>query len=231
MRTRSGQSNIRWLLNAPHRVNRFLINLWGVSMADRTPLKVSSITLDQKREILKLASEIPKFEIERFWHRSLFFWGFIAAAFVAYAQTYDKSPLIALSVACFGVVCSTAWTLGNRGGKYWQEAWKKKVEAVESCVLGTNLFSNREPREYKGFWGASDFSVSRLAIALSDFAVLIWTILLTKSIYYSNKWYIAYGEKSLDHNLHLFVSITIPAFSFIYVVLLFYRTNTSRAGK
>jgi hypothetical protein len=48
-------------------------------------------------------------------------------------------------------------------------------------VLGVDLFANREPIQRKGFWGAQTFSVSRLAIALSDFTVLVWIALALKS--------------------------------------------------
>jgi len=40
---------------------------------------------DEEKKILELAADVQKFEIGLFWHRSLFFWGFIGAAFVAYA--------------------------------------------------------------------------------------------------------------------------------------------------
>jgi len=145
-------------------------------------LDVSQANAAQKAEILKLAAEVRKFEIERFWARSLFFWGFIAAAFVAYAQLYGKQDNDALStIACFGLVCSIAWTLANRGGKYWQEAWEGKVEAVEVAVIGAKLFSNHEPLKRKGPWGAQLFSVSKLTIALSDFTVLVWVALTVKA--------------------------------------------------
>jgi len=146
-------------------------------------LDVSKATLEQRKEILKYASEIRKFEIERFWQRSLFFWGFIGAAFVAYAALYDKrQDLLPLLIACFGLVCSVAWALQNRGSKYWQEAWEQKVEVVETDVLGAPLFSNREPLKAKGPWGAAEFSVSKLAIALSYFTVLIWAALFAKAL-------------------------------------------------
>jgi hypothetical protein len=144
-------------------------------------LDVSKTSDAQKAEILKLAAEVRKFEIERFWGRSIFFWGFIAAAFVAYAQLYNKdAKAIAMMVACFGFVCSIAWTLVNRGGKYWQEAWEQKLTTVEAEVLGTPLFSNREPRKKTGWWGAAHYSVSRLTIALSDFTALTWLVLIAK---------------------------------------------------
>jgi hypothetical protein len=37
-------------------------------------------------ELLKLAAEARKLEIESFWRRSLFFWEFIVAAFAGYAS-------------------------------------------------------------------------------------------------------------------------------------------------
>jgi hypothetical protein len=146
----------------------------------RKKLEVSKATTEQKEQILKYAAEVREFEIGKFWQRSLFFWGFIGAAFVAYAQLFGKSNL-SFYVACFGIVCSVAWTLQNRGSKYWQEAWESKVESVEVDVLGVSLFANREPKQCKGIWGAQTFSVSKLAIALSDFTVLVWIALAIKS--------------------------------------------------
>ena len=61
------------------------------------------------------------FEIELFWKRSLFFWGGIASAFVGYATLVKDKPSLAILIACFGFVCSVAWSLVNRGSKYWQE--------------------------------------------------------------------------------------------------------------
>jgi hypothetical protein len=154
-------------------------------------LNTQGTTPDQKKEILKYASEIRKFEIERFWGRSIFFWGFIAAAFVAYVAVYKSGGpgtegQLPFFIACFGLVSSVAWTLQNRGSKYWQEAWEQKVESVESDVLGTNLFSNQEPLQKKNIWGAARFSVSRLTIALSDFTVLAWVVLAARVTHVTN---------------------------------------------
>ncbi len=138
---------------------------------------------DDAREILKYATETRKFEIERFWQRSLFFWGFIASAFVAYAAVINKDldDDTALLISCFGLVCSVAWTLQNRGGKYWQEAWEQKVAAIEVKALGISLYNSEEPVFGEDFWGASRYSVSRLTIALSDFTVVVWIVLGVKA--------------------------------------------------
>jgi hypothetical protein len=132
---------------------------------------------DLKR--LELAIAARSREIELFWKRSLFFWGFIASAFVGYAATLHESPSVALLMACFGFVCSLAWALANRGSKYWQENWEQKVQLAEQPVVGT-LFASQERRQAKGWFSAFRFSVSRLTIALSEFTVLIWICLLTR---------------------------------------------------
>lgn len=149
--------------------------------AERKKLDVSKATECQKKEILKYAADTRRFEIERFWHRSVFFWGFISVAFVAYSQLAKNGGSLPFYLACFGSVCSVAWTLQNRGSKYWQEAWEQKVESVEVAVLGAPLFSNHEPLQPKGFWGAGNFSVTKLAIAMSDFTVLVWIVLAIKA--------------------------------------------------
>jgi hypothetical protein len=174
-------------------------------------LNASNANECQKTLILTLAADTRKFEIERFWARSLFFWGFIAAAFVAYAQDgIGKEPDIRYLIGCFGIVCSIAWTLLNRGSKYWQEAWEGKVHAVERDVLGVHLFSNLEPIQRKGIWGAARFSVSKLTIALSDFTVLTWLALTIKAApkltLWPSDWYLI----AITAATVLFVALMLP---------------------
>ncbi|MDE1330439.1 hypothetical protein [Vibrio aestuarianus] len=114
------------------------------------------------------------FEIELFWKRSVFFWGFIASAFVGYATVAKDSPVLAFALACFGFVCSIAWSLVNRGSKYWQENWESIVANIEDEITG-ELFKYRARQQKKGTWLTSrQFSVSKVTIALSDFTCLIW---------------------------------------------------------
>jgi hypothetical protein len=145
------------------------------------------------------ATDTRKFEIDLFWKRSLFFWGFIAAAFGGYVLA-AKTPMLDLAIACFGLVCSVVWTLGNRGSKYWQEAWEAKVERIEDAlpqfiILANRvhqprdplpiqpLFRTREPPDTrKGPWlRGRQLSVSKLTIALSDFTSLMWLVLMSRS--------------------------------------------------
>lgn len=126
---------------------------------------------DEKR--FDVSVQIRNFEIDLFWKRSLFFWGFISAAFIGYAALRQSE--LRILVACFGMVCSFAWTLVNRGSKYWQESWETKVERFELPVTGVLFAKEEDPQFYKGCWlRGRKYSVSKLAIALSDYASLVW---------------------------------------------------------
>lgn len=120
-----------------------------------------------------------KLEIELFWKRSLFFWGFIGAAFIAYASFAKEGSNLALIIANFGVVCSFAWTMANRGSKYWQENWEKKVEKTEVHITGLLFKCPEEEDKTKFFlYRARKYSVSKLTIALSDYVLFLWSCLV-----------------------------------------------------
>ena len=131
---------------------------------------------------LSYAVQARQVEIDLFWRRALFFWGFIGAAFVALVVTWHQHPILSIAVSCFGVICSLCWTLANRGSKYWYEAWEAKVEREEKKCLG-KLFSEIEPVQTQGLWlSARRYSVSKLAIALSDFVFVLWFSMLAYQV-------------------------------------------------
>jgi hypothetical protein len=136
------------------------------------------LTSKRNERILEIAIDIRKFEIGLFWQRSLFFWGLVGAAFVSYAALRKDYPSAAFLVSCFGLVCSVAWSLANRGSKYWQEYWEREVEKVEERVLGRQLFLGGSTRKAPDIWLAPRmYSVSKLTIALSDFSGVVWLII------------------------------------------------------
>jgi hypothetical protein len=144
---------------------------------------------DRKFQMLmkayETAVETRKLEIQLFWSRSLFFWGFIASAFVAYATLRKSSSDISVIVACFGFVCSVAWSLGNRGGKFWQESWEAKVERIEPSVTGAMFSQPEEIQSHKDFWlRGRRFSVSKLAIALSDYTIILWLAIIVWEMFH-----------------------------------------------
>ncbi len=143
-------------------------------------MEISEIQNQKEMRIKKydVALATRNFEIELFWRRSLFFWGFIASAFIGYSALIKAESSLAVVIACFGFICSLSWTLVNRGSKRWQENWEVIVSEIEDDVTGS-LFKETREKENKHFWlGARKFSVSKITIALSDFTVMIWVSLM-----------------------------------------------------
>ena len=68
---------------------------------------------DRERDRYEACIKALDFELEQFWKRSLFFWGFIGAAFVGLAAS-DNHPFLQGAIAGFGFVGSVTWTLANR---------------------------------------------------------------------------------------------------------------------
>jgi hypothetical protein len=135
------------------------------------------------KEAFDIAHENRKLEIQLFWQRSLFFWGFVAAALVGYGTVYNDKAEIEIVFALFGLVCSVVWSSGNRGSKYWQEYWEQKVTFFQHYTTG-NIFYDRSPKA-PGFlevFAPRRMSVSKLTMALSDYSVFLWILLCAHSI-------------------------------------------------
>lgn len=139
------------------------------------------INSGKEGDAFEFAARELRSEIALFWQRSLFFWGFIAASFIAYgslAKETDKD--LAFAVSCFGIVCSVAWALANRGSKYWQIHWEEKLRSVEVAEFGEDFYSKEVRNPDRRIWGALRYSVTKLAMALSDFTILVWFALMFK---------------------------------------------------
>jgi hypothetical protein len=172
-----------------------------------------------KLKILELTADVRKFEIGLFWSRSLFFWGFTSVAIASYGAAYSKGPKeLQFAAACLGIVCSIVWTLTNRSSKYWQKVWEVKAANASCDAVGRDIF--KQPRsgalslkeEIKAFpWWSKHFSVSKLAIAFSEFTALVWLGLAFKAT--------AYGEWLPPRYTVLFAGICTGIY-LIYIVVM-----------
>ena len=190
----------------------------------------------QKRYEVSL--ETRKFEIDLFWRRSIFFWGFIAAAFIAYASySGDKTynPYLRIIISFFGFACSFCWTLVNRGSKYWQENWEHQVDIIEDKVTGPLFKIPAAIDTTKNWWlRARKYSVSKITIALSDYVVLVWAGMTFYSIinlssvsqYLEGKCKILYLDK--EQYILMFSGITIL---WMILVLIFGQTTEKDMNK
>src|SRR5262249_33134305 len=111
-------------------------------------------------------------EVARVWQRSLVFWGFIAASFVGYGAFFGKDETIVLCIACFGLICSVAWTLLNRASTWTQNWWVERVDRLEMDALKVRILTEEAPSWRFKWWSGWPHSSTKLAIALSDLTVI-----------------------------------------------------------
>ncbi len=149
-----------------------------VAVADDTALDSNKVT-----KAFDLAHDNRKFEIELFWKRSLFFGGFIAASMIAYGAMERSDNQYSIVFALFGLICSFIWSAGNRGSKYWQEYWEKKVTRLQHFVTD-DIFVDHYPTKENGWsWLAPRrISVSKVAMALSDASIALWLLLIAADV-------------------------------------------------
>jgi len=67
----------------------------------------------------------------------LFLLVIVAAAFVAYGVFIDKHNLLALVIACFGLVCSVCWTLINRASRWHRDQMPRHGQMVDRTSAGS----------------------------------------------------------------------------------------------
>jgi len=128
--------------------------------------------------------ETRNFEIDKFWLRTAFFWGFIAMIFGGYViiMTSDNSDkLISMNFDIYlillGIVFSVAWLLVIFGSKNWQENWEAHIDMLEDKVSGPL---------YKTIYCSSIpyYSVSKINIFLSVLIIVVWIIILIQNLFF-----------------------------------------------
>lgn len=151
---------------------------------------------DKRKEALKHALDTRKFEIELYWKRATYFWTFIAATLAGYATLQVSSAVsdkadLSVVLCCLGVLFSFGWHCVNRGSKQWQENWENHVDMLEDGVTGPlfkTVLRRRPAGTFKEYMknaatGPWSISVSGVNQIISMYVVLLWLVLLTKSIY------------------------------------------------
>lgn len=124
---------------------------------------------------LEKAHEIRKFEIDLYWKRTLYFWGFQVVIFLAFSNFCSKTEWLIASIMSFlGLITAYMWSLANRASKFWQENWELHIDLLEEEITG-NLYKNvlcyKENQN-------NAFSVSKINLRLSEVFSIAWMVLL-----------------------------------------------------
>ena len=157
---------------------------------------IQSTGNDKLKAALKFADRCRDKEIDRFWQRGLYFWGFIVSSFGAYMAVFNaaldselnkgkvrlslaaildmsftaKIILVVLAFICF-IFCFS-WFLVHKGSKFWQENWEAHVYLLEGFIMGKIYSSHLDTKKpYKlGKWNPTkpyNFSVSKISVLCS----------------------------------------------------------------
>lgn len=169
------------------------------------------------REAYKRAWETRNFEIDKFWIRTAFFWGFIAIIFGGYITIMtneNNQNLIALNFDIYlillGIIFSVAWFLVVLGSKNWQENWEAHIDMLEDSITGPLYKTiNCSSIPY--------YSVSKINIFLSVLIILVWTIILFSNLKLS---------ESFDKiNWHITIAIILTVILILLLLILCRSSN------
>lgn len=191
---------------------------------------------DLIQEAYRQAADIRKFEIELFWKRGTYYWAFILAAFTAHfallgmlfsdcgkdfsvSGVYCLPGLSLFALAATALVCfffSFAWTLVNKGSKFWQNNWEAHLDMLENEVTGKlyQTYLNTNSDEFDGCpWTckAYDYSVSKVTMVTSIALSLISAFLtaLYIGILIGKYWNIPFLEYSSFAKLSLPIALLL----------------------
>ncbi len=199
------------------------------------------ISDDRQKEAYKQAADIRKFEIELFWKRGTYYWAFILAAFTAHfaliGMLFSGSKLslknmcelpgfslFALAVtAFFCFFFSLAWTLVNKGSKFWQKNWEAHIDMLEEHITG-NLYKtylntnsgnselNKCPLCYKAY----DYSVTKITTMTSIVLTIASAILF---LFYTTLLFLKIRKEYIQF-CDAFMWIEVPIILLIFTVLI-----------
>ena len=144
-------------------------------------------------ETYKNLLDTRKFEIDLFWKRALFFWGFITVVGGAYIS--GKIPAANLFfVSIIGFLFSLIFSLSTRGSKYWQEHWELlivKYEREKKFAIyrfGTGKII-KERNKKSCYLAPQRFSVSKLTMVVSDITAVAWLIAFIRDVSHLLEWH------------------------------------------
>ena len=142
------------------------------------------------KEAYKVALDTRKFEIELYWKRATYFWGFLVAIFAAYfllSTRGDDNEILLTLLSLLGLFISIGWYFVNRGSKVWQENWEKHIGFLEDGINGP-LFKTIIVPNLKFYKLQSGYpnSVSKVNMVLSLTIVFFWFFDFVFSIFQLN---------------------------------------------
>ncbi len=145
------------------------------------------LSAEQQEMAYEFACETRKFEIELYWKRAAYFWGFLIVAFAGYGvalKEFGFENTYTFIIALVGFGFSLAWYFANRGSKFWQENWEHHIKILEDKIAGPIYKSHIDMAHFKflEFWTPYPFSISKLNQMVSLYITAMWMFLVIRSV-------------------------------------------------
>ena len=146
---------------------------------------------------LNRAHDIRKFEIDLYWKRALYFWGFQSVIFAGLvgitinikgiSNHFDFYAIIFIFLISYiGFLFSYITILANSGSKFWHANWENHIDFLESSYEG-NLYKTVLSKKDKIH--QIGFSPSSLNIITSYILLFFWFFILCVSLFDINQHY------------------------------------------
>ena len=137
-----------------------LIGIDKISRKDKTQEESSDcVDYEVLKNAFDFANSCRDKEIDRFWSRGLYFWGFMVASFTAYFVVFGKiiprtseeyinlsfiniasipftGKLVLFIISFVIFIFCLSWLFVHKGSKYWQENWEEHIYHLEKNYIG-----------------------------------------------------------------------------------------------
>ena len=160
------------------------------------------------------AWDTRNFEIERYWQRTAYFWGFIVIIFGGYISIITKNnddgyiiKNLSFNLIALGLIFTIGWFLVIVGSKTWQLNWESHIDMLERFISGP-LYRTVYYR------GRFFYSVSKINEVLSVCVFFVW---LSLFIEYLLDYKLSISLKNVDWN----VSITVLLIVLMSIIMIF----------
>jgi len=180
------------------------------------------------------ATDIRKFEIDKYWQRTGYFWAFIASVYGAYfavlinmykiektdkIPTFEHGYLPLVVLSALALFFSFAWYLANDASKHWQKNWEAHMDLLEDNITGAL---------YKTFTAEKSYSVSKINILASKVISVSSFILL---MYESYNFIERYFRTTLGIKRIIFCLFIILVIFGLEIIKLNTRGNLAKSGE
>jgi hypothetical protein len=177
----------------------------------------------------KKAWETRNFEIDKFWQRSLFFWGFITLISTGYVivvtgefSETESGRYLDFYLILLGIIFSVAWLLAILGSKRWQENWEKHIDYLENEITGPlykTLYYN----------GKKYYSVSKINQILACVVLVTWCFLLIQYVYTKNNIFECIFE-FISNNFKIIFFIVLPFLGTCFCIVFMFKKGQTSGG-